>query len=70
MEIALNNSEDKYLETFPLGDLDNDNILETFKKFSSLQEPLEAKIFAINESINSHQLSKLKDHFDRSNICV
>ena len=38
-----------------------DNIHETFKRFSSIKEPLEAKIFAVNESINSHQLSKLKN---------
>ena len=29
---------------------------------------MEAKIFAVNESISSHQLSKLKNHFDKINI--
>ena len=48
--------------------LDLDNIHETFKRFSSFKEPLEAKIFAVNESINSHQLSKLKNHFEKINI--
>ena len=48
--------------------LDLDNFHETFKRFSSIKEPLEAKIFAVNESISSHQLSKLKNHFEKINI--
>jgi len=67
MEIVLKNNRSKYLEIFSL--LDLDNIHETFKRFSSIKEPLEAKIFAVNESINSHQLSRLKNHFDKINIC-
>ena len=66
MEIVLENIKSKYLEVFSLGDLDN--IHETFKKFSSIKGPLEAKIFAINEAISSHQLSKLKNHFAKINI--
>ena len=66
MEIVLKNTKSKYLETFSL--LDLDNIHETFKRFSSIKEPLEAQIFAVNESISSHQLSKLKNHFDKINI--
>ena len=66
MEIVLLNTKNKYLEIFSL--LDLDNIHETFKRFSSIKEPLEAKIFAVNESINSHQLSKLKNHFEKINI--
>ena len=66
MEIVLKNNKSKYLEIFSL--LDLDNIHETFKRFSSIKEPLEAKIFTVNETINSHQLSKLKNHFDRINI--
>ena len=46
-----------------------DNSHENFKKFSSIKGPLEAKIFAVNESISSLQLSKLKNHFDKFNIC-
>ena len=65
MEIVLNNSENKYLEIFSLGDLDN--IHETFGKFSN-KVPLEVKVFAINKSINSNQLSKLKNYFDKLNI--
>jgi len=67
MEIVLKNTESKYLEIFSLLDLDNIN--ETFKRFSSNKEPLEANIFAVNEIISSHQLSKLKNYFDKINIC-
>ena len=67
MEIVLINTKSKYLEVFSL--LNLDNISETFKRFSSIKEPLEAKIFAVNESISSHQLSKLKNHFDKINVC-
>jgi len=41
-----------------------DTIDQTFKKFNLMKGPLEAKIFAINESISSDQLSKLKNIFD------
>ena len=37
-------------------------------KFSSKKEPIEAKIFAINESISSLHLSNLKNNFDKINI--
>ena len=67
MEIVLINTKSKYLEIFSLSDLDNYH--ETFKRFSSSKGPLEAKIFAINESISYRQLSKLKNHFDKINIC-
>ena len=67
MEIVLKKTKSEYFEIFSL--LDLDNIHETFKRFSSIKEPLEAKILAINESISSHQLSKLKNHFDKINIC-
>jgi len=58
MEIVLKNNRSKYLEIFSL--LDLDNIHETFKRFSSIKEPLDATIFAVNETISSHQLSNLK----------
>jgi len=66
MEIILSSNKSKYSEILSLFDLDN--IHETFKQFSSIKGPLEAKIFAVNESINSHQLSKLKNQFDKINI--
>ncbi|KGG10470.1 MULTISPECIES: septum site-determining protein MinC [Prochlorococcus] len=71
MEIVLKNTKSEYLEIFSL--LDLDNMHETFKEFSSIKGPLEAKIFAINESISSHQLSQLKNHFDKidtRSLCI
>ena len=67
MEIVLKDANNKYLEIFSLLDLDNSH--ETFKRFSYIKETLEAKIFVVNESISSHQLSKLKNHFEKINIC-
>jgi len=66
MEIVLINTKSKYLEIFSL--LDLNNIHETLKRFSSIKGLLEVKIFAVNESISSHKLSKLKNHFDKINI--
>ena len=66
MQIVLNNPNSKYLEVISLEDLDI--IDETFKKFSSLKRPLKAKIFAINESISSQQLSEFKKKFEKNNI--
>ena len=66
MEIVLKNSKSRYLEIFSL--LDLDNLHENFKRFSSIKEPLEAKIFAANESISSYKLLKLKNHFDKINL--
>ena len=66
MEIVLNNKKTKHLEIFSLKDFDN--IHETFKKFSCIKEPLEAQIFAINESLNFYQLSKLKTYFNEINV--
>ena len=67
MKIAINNTKGEYLEILSLVDLDN--IHETIKRFSSMNEPLEAKIFVVNESISSHQLLKLKNHCNKINIC-
>ena len=67
MEIVLNHTKSKYLEIFSL--LNLDNIQETFKKFSSMKGPLEAKIFSVNETISCEKLSKLKNYFDKINIC-
>ena len=67
MEIVLKSTKSKYYEIFSLKDLDN--IHETFKKFPSIKGPLEAKIFAVNESISSHQLSKIKKYFDKIAVC-
>ena len=66
MEIVLINTKSKYLDVFSLLNLDNIN--ETFKRFSTIEGPLEAKIFAVNESISSHELSKFRTNFDKFNI--
>jgi len=66
MEIVLSSTKSKYLEICSLFDLDN--IHEIFEQYSSMKGPLEAKIFAVNESISSYQLSKLKNYFDKINI--
>ena len=66
MKIVITKFNSKYLETIHFENLDN--IDETFKKFSSIKGHLEAKIFAINESISLNQLSILKNNFDKINI--
>ena len=60
-------SRNKTLEITSIKDLEN--IHETFKQVSSIKGHLEAKIFAINESISSYQLSEFKSNFDKFNIC-
>jgi len=67
MEIVLSSAKSKYLEIYSL--LDFNDIYETFKQFSSIKDPLEAKIFVVNETLSSNQLLKLKNHFDKINIC-
>ena len=66
MEIVLINPKSKYSEIISLRDLDNIN--ENLKKFSSIKGTFEAKIFIINDSINSHQLLKCKNIFEKINI--
>ena len=66
MKIVINSIDNMYIETTSFEHLDD--IDQSFKKFSSIKEPLEVKIFTINESISSHQLSKLKNYFDKINI--
>jgi len=67
MNIVLNNTKSNYFEIFSLEDLDN--VHETFRNFFSIKGPIEANILSVNESISIHQLSKLKNHFDKINIC-
>ena len=66
MLIVVNNHKSKYSEIISLRELNNIN--EIFKKISSIKGPLEVKIFVINDSISSHQLSKFKNIFDKLNI--
>ena len=65
MKIVIKNiSKNQEIISFDNLDIFHENI----KKFSSIEGNLEVKIFAINETINSHQLSKLKNNFDRVKI--
>ena len=64
MKIVINNTNDKYIDTISLKNLDK--IDQIVKKFSLINGPFEAKIFAINESISSHKLSKIKKNFSKS----
>ena len=67
MNIIINsiNNENQEILSF-----ENPNDMEeVIKKFSSIKEPLEAKIFAINESLSSHQLLEYKNNFDKANLC-
>ena len=66
MKILINNIDDKDVEIISFKDLGKFH--ENFKKYSSIKEPLEVRIFAINESISSQQLSKLKNSFEKNNI--
>ena len=66
MKIVIYNTNTEYKETIFLENFDK--ISETFEKFSLIKGPLEAKIFAINESISSYYLSKLKKLFNKINI--
>jgi len=66
MKIVINQLKGSYLETIYCENLENINA--TFKKFSSLKGPLEAKIFTFNESISSEYLSKFKNDLETINI--
>ena len=66
MKIIISSTNKKFIETISFDN--HDDISETFQKFSSIKEPLEASIFAINESISSQKLSKFKNNFDKNNI--
>tara|TARA_B100001989_G_scaffold169592_1_gene122282 strand:- start:99 stop:761 length:663 start_codon:yes stop_codon:yes gene_type:complete len=66
MEIFLSNPKSKYSEIISLKDLDEIN--KIFNKISLKKGVREAKIFAVNESINSDQLAKIKNNFEKINI--
>ena len=67
MQIVLNNLSNKHFKNVSFKNLDNIN--ETIRNFSSLKGPIEATIFAVNESISSDQLLKIKNNFVENNIC-
>ncbi len=66
MKIFINDLSSEYRETIFLENLDN--IHKKFEKFLSMKGPLVAKLYVINESLNSHQLSTLKNHFGKFNF--
>ena len=66
MKIVFNSTSIRDLETLSFESIDNLN--ENFKKLLSLQGPLQVQIYAINELITSHQLSKINNNFDKINI--
>ena len=66
MKIIITSIYNEHLETISFKNLDD--IYEIFEQFSSMKVPLKAKILAINESISSHKLSKLRNNFDNLNI--
>ena len=66
MKIIINSTNTDYIETLSIENLDN--IHKNLNKFTSINVPLEAKIFAINESLNSHQLLNLKSNFEKIKI--
>ena len=67
MEIILSNPKRTYSEIISLREINKVN--GNIKQFASKKGAIEAKIFAINESISSHILSKIKNHFEKANIC-
>ena len=67
IRIVINSLSREYTKTISFMNLDDIN--ETIKNFSSIKEPLEAKIVAINHLISVDQLSKLKNTFKKIDIC-
>ena len=67
MKIVINNLNSNCVEKISLNNLED--IYEILKKFISIKDRLEAKIFVVNETISCYQLSKLKNHFEKINFC-
>ena len=66
MKIVFNNLNSNYQETISIENFNS--IDKSLENLSSKKETLKAIIFAINESISSLQLSKLKNIFDKVDI--
>ena len=66
MKIILRNANSEYIKTISLKDLNP--IDKDFLKLISINEPLEAHIFAINETINSNELAKFKINIKKLNV--
>ena len=61
MKIFINDLNSAYREIISSENLDN--LHERLREFSSMKGPIETKIFAINESIDSNQLLNFKNNF-------
>jgi len=66
MKIVINSTSQTYVESLSFESIGN--LYENLKKLSFIKGPLEVKIFAINELITPHQLSKFKKNFGKINI--
>ena len=66
MQIILRNKNSEYIKTISLKDLNP--LDKDFLKLISIKEPLEAHIFAINETISSHELAKFKINIKKLNV--
>ena len=66
MKIIIYNQNSEYQENIYFENLEN--VKKSLIKIFSIKGPIEAKIFAINESINCHQLSEFKNNLDEIKI--
>lgn len=66
MKIILKNMSNEYIKTTSLDELETYE--KIFEKISSVKENLEVNIFALNETINTFQLVKLKSIIGQLNI--
>ena len=66
MEIVLKNNKKECIKTISVRDLESWEMI--FEKIMPLQANLEINIFAINEIINSFQLSKFKFNVEKLNV--
>ena len=66
MEIVLKNKKKECIKTISVSDLESCEMI--FEKIMTIQANLEINIFAINEIINSFQLSKFKFKLEKLDI--
>tara|TARA_B100001029_G_C14904079_1_gene362618 strand:- start:69 stop:722 length:654 start_codon:yes stop_codon:yes gene_type:complete len=66
MKIIIKNINSEFIKSISLKELNP--LDKNFLKFISIKEPLEANIFAINETINVNQLAKFKINIKKLNV--
>ncbi len=67
MKLIINDSNGKCVQSMPLSQFQNlPKISEELS--SSKQEKFQANIFAVNETINSHELAKFKQNIEKLNM--